>query len=449
MKQIECWTKVSSLLLSMLCHLIFAGFLPDILKVLHALPPKRGPNGGWQGMCFSATIPPRMQQVFSHVLAKDHVSISTLDAAEPPTLAKVPQYSVIIPSVEDTFNALFALLKIEMDTSEGDPKIIVFGTTANLVALYAKAFQGLLNLEVFELHSRLSQPARTRTTGQFKEAKSGIMFASDVIGRGMDFPDVSLVLQVGVPLDADAYTHRVGRTARAGKDGRAVIMLTEIESFYLRDNRQFPIKPYPDSAHFVSATKELAPIMAKALQNTDNDAKRKAYSAYMGFMKGFCKKMQITPADLVKMCNRFAVKGMLSIDVPPMEKRTIGKMGLKGVPGIRFADVSTSSASSGKGSRNQSHGDHAPAALAPLRAGGPVKRARHQGPPDGIFVREFSNHVAESTKPRLGTNNTLEGHEGGNRGGNGRGKQTNRRRQDQRGGYGGGNQDVPPTGGRY
>lgn len=64
-----------------------------------------------------------------------------------------------------------------------------------------------------------------------------------VIGRGMDFPDVSLVLQVGLPADADSYTHRVGRTARAGKDGRAIILLTQDETFFLKLNRQFPIQP--------------------------------------------------------------------------------------------------------------------------------------------------------------------------------------------------------------
>ena len=393
----------------MLYHLTSLGFLPDILKVLHALPPKQGLDGGWQGMCFSATIPPRMQQVFSHVLAKDHVSISTLDASEPPTLAKVPQYSVIIPSVEDTLNALFALLKIEIDATQGDPKIIVFGTTANLVALYAKAFGYLLNLQVFELHSRLSQPARTRATDQFKEAKRGVMFASDVIGRGMDFPDVSLVLQVGVPLDADAYTHRVGRTARAGKDGRAVILLTQIESFYISDNRQFPIKPYTNSSDVVSSAEKLAPMMTNALQNTDDDVKRKAYSAYMGFMKGFCKKMRINPAELVQMCNEFAVKGMLSGDVPPMEKKTIGKMGLKGVPGIRYADASTSSKSLSNGPRNENPGYRALAPDRSFSTSGPTKRLKHQGPPDGP--------AAENAAPEPGTARANGRDRGSSRGG--------------------------------
>ena len=158
---------------------MFLGFLPDILKILRALPPKSGVSGQWQGMCFSATIPPKMEQVLSHVLKKDHVSISTLDASEPPTLAKVSQYSVIIPSVIDTFTGLYSLIREEIRATEEEPKIIVFGTTANMVALYAQVFENQTNLKVYELQSRMSQPARTRATDAFKAAKNGIMFATD------------------------------------------------------------------------------------------------------------------------------------------------------------------------------------------------------------------------------------------------------------------------------
>ena len=135
-------------------------------------------------MCFSATVPPKIKEVLSYVLKQDYSSISTIEAAEPPTLARVPQYSVIIPSVTNTFGALVSLINVELDATKGDPKIIVFGTTANLVALYAKLFknrvlQNQIRFEVYELHSRLSQPQRTRTTEQFRDATTGIMFATD------------------------------------------------------------------------------------------------------------------------------------------------------------------------------------------------------------------------------------------------------------------------------
>ncbi|KAI4179361.1 MAG: hypothetical protein LQ346_007211 [Caloplaca aetnensis] len=328
--------SIRSLVLDEADRMLDQGFLPDILKILNVLPPKKSAN--WQGMCFSATIPPKMQEVFAHVLEPNHVKISTIDASEPPTLDKVPQFSVVVPSVKDTFTSLYLLLQEEIKATVGAPKIIVFGTTAKVVALCAELFRGELGLDVYELHSRLSQPARTKTTDIFKRAKKGILFASDVIGRGMDFPDVSLVVQVGLPSDADAYTHRVGRTARAGKDGRAVILLTEAESFYLIVNPQFPIKPYPASAKILELTRSPDLPVTAALRRVDPVSKDKAYSAYLGFMKTFMKQLKLDAAQLVQMANQFALEGMLCYELPKLEKKTVGKMGLKNTPGISYAE---------------------------------------------------------------------------------------------------------------
>ncbi|KAL8994877.1 MAG: hypothetical protein Q9169_005275 [Polycauliona sp. 2 TL-2023] len=395
------------------------GFLPDIRRILAALPSKQ--SGKWQGMCFSATIPPQMKQVFSHVLKPDHAKVSTIDASEPPTLEKVPQFSIVIPNVKDTFTALHSLLQEEIKATVGESKIIVFGTTAKIVALFAEIFQKQLGLEVFELHSRLSQAARTRTTDVFKTAKKGIMFASDVIGRGMDFPNVSLVVQVGLPSDADAYTHRVGRTARAGKDGRAVILLTEAESFYLRTNPQFPIKPHPASAKIQASLNAPSPITA-AVRSADPLSKDKAYSAYLGFMKTSMNKMKLNPAGLVQMANQFALEGMHCNEVPHLEKRTVGyvsimspnpedifvrlrisdivrnglicrffcwKMGLKGVPGLSYAEAGQPARNIGGGRPaygQQANQQRGPAQQnkrpAPSSASnnekGPSRRQRHQ-----------------------------------------------------------------------
>ena len=138
----------------------------------------------------------------------------------------------------------------------------------------------------------------------------------------MDFPDISLVVQVGIPLNSDAYTHRVGRTARAGKSGRAIIMLTEAESFYLKSNRQFPIMPYPASEQIAKdSTSEL--MVQQAMQIVDDKTKQKAYSAYLGFMRGFESKLRINSAQLVQTANQFATKGMGCPEPPRMEKKTV------------------------------------------------------------------------------------------------------------------------------
>ncbi|KAL8639287.1 MAG: hypothetical protein Q9228_003669 [Teloschistes exilis] len=311
-----------------------AGFLPDVKRILSALPAKA--KGDWQGMCFSATVPSKIKDVLSNVLKPGYTEISTLDESEPPTINGVPQFSIIIPHPEDVFSALLSLINIEAKATKANAKIIVFGTTANLVAMYADLYRLLLPFDIFELHSRLNQSQRTKTASAFKEATSSVMFATDVIGRGMDFPDVSLVIQAGLPANSDAYTHRVGRTARAGKSGRAVIILAEAESFYLKVNRQFPVEPYPDAVRILGDRASVESV-EQALNKIDEKSKTKAYQAYLGFMKTFENKMRINSTQLVKMANQFAVQGMRCAEPPGLEKKVIGKMGLKGVPGLRIA----------------------------------------------------------------------------------------------------------------
>ena len=198
----------------------------------------------------------------------------------------------------------------------------------------------------------------------------------------MDFPNVTLVLQVGLPLDADRYTHRVGRTARAGKDGRAILLLTQAESFFPKINRQFPINSYPAADRIQNDATSRSQIF-NALQVVEPKYKQKAYSAYLGFMKGFLKQMRMNDIDLVKMANVFAMKGMQCSEVPEMEKKTVGKMGLKGVPGIRLAAPSQRD----HPSRKQGPPDNDHAADRDF----PSKRLRHQGIPEPMTTFANSN----------------------------------------------------------
>lgn len=100
-------------------------------------------------------------------------------------------------------------------------KAIIFAPTAALVDFYGQILEKIPGLPpVSVLHSRVSQSKRTNVTNAFREANNGILVATDVVARGMDFPRVTNVLQVGIPADKESYIHRLGRTARAGAEGR-------------------------------------------------------------------------------------------------------------------------------------------------------------------------------------------------------------------------------------
>ncbi|KAF9889454.1 hypothetical protein FE257_007356 [Aspergillus nanangensis] len=326
--------NIQTLVLDEADTMLESGFLADVKQILKLIPPK---STGWQGMCFSATVPPKVKDVVSVVLKPGYSNISTIEKNEAPTHERVPQYHVLMPSVGDTFTTLASLLQLEI---KNNSKIIVFGVTANLVALFARAFsQGLTPLKVFEIHSRLNQNTRTRTTNQFKEADAGILFASDVIGRGMDFPNVDLVIQVGLPSNGEQYVHRVGRTARAGNDGRAIILLTEGESFFMKVNRHLPIQPHPQTDVINGGASLCASNVARAMHNVDEETKQRAYSSFIGFFagSGLLKQLRLDKPGLVQLANELAVEAMECPEPPPMDKKVVGKMGLKGVPGFNYA----------------------------------------------------------------------------------------------------------------
>ena len=212
----------------------------------------------------------------------------------------------------------------------------------------------------------------------------------------MDFPNVTLVLQVGLPTDADCYTHRVGRTARAGKDGRAVLLLTQAESFFLKVNQQFPIFSHPASDEILNDATSRDQIF-NALQSVEPNSKQKAYSAYLGFMKGFLNKLKIDKTGLVRMANSFAIEGMRCNEVPEMEKRTIAKMDLKGVPGIRYR---AAPARGGQPDINRSP----PVREHTANRDGPSRRLRHQDAPEPMenFANGFGQGAPKVLKAGAG-----------------------------------------------
>ena len=91
------------------------------------------------------------------------------------------------------------------------------------------------------MHSRRSQSQRTRVADQFREGSNLIMFSSDVSARGMDYPDVTAVIQVGMPSERAQYIHRLGRTGRAGKQGGGYLLLAEEERPALKMLADLPI----------------------------------------------------------------------------------------------------------------------------------------------------------------------------------------------------------------
>lgn len=141
----------------------------------------------------------------------------------------------------------------------GSSKIIVFMATQDMVDYYTDVLSSILNkpcieededsealvdVEFLKLHGNMDQKERTEVFKTFRQAKSSVLLCTDVGARGLDLPKVDCVVQYTGPLSARDYVHRIGRTARAGSSGSAVIFLTppEIEFVRLLESKRIRIK---------------------------------------------------------------------------------------------------------------------------------------------------------------------------------------------------------------
>lgn len=106
--------------------------------------------------------------------------------------------------------------------------IIIFVSTCNSVQRISYMLK-ILGFNAVPLHGQLSQPKRLSALQKFKSGSHNILVATDVASRGLDIPNVDLVINFDIPSHGKDYIHRVGRTARAGKAGRAVSFVTQYD----------------------------------------------------------------------------------------------------------------------------------------------------------------------------------------------------------------------------
>ncbi|GAK67800.1 DEAD-domain-containing protein [Moesziomyces antarcticus] len=328
------------------------GFRNELEKILKMLPDPVASQR--QSLFFSATIPS-----FVHDVAKlrpDHAFISTLTEQDTNTHEHVPQESYVCSLRECLPRALQVVLA-EAVRYPANHKILVFLPTARSTSLAAAVFSQLRGLagspyaklgQVFEIHSRKSQAVRTKTMETFQSSASGILFSSDVTARGIDIPGISLVLQLGLPSNLEQYIHRLGRTARAGKEGRGVLILADFERFFLGQN---DVKRLPITQLNVAAVEaesgvalgEVAQHVDRVMQGIDATTRSQAYQAHLGFYKGYLKQLRWKPEELIDATNDYA-KDILQWPAqhdgswvgPPLLQKTVSLMGLKGKRGLHI-----------------------------------------------------------------------------------------------------------------
>ncbi|KAH7170402.1 P-loop containing nucleoside triphosphate hydrolase protein [Dactylonectria macrodidyma] len=189
--------------------------LPDVEECLSVLPPATER----QTLLFTATITPEVRALKNMPIkpGKQPVFVCEVDTQSLAIPATLKQMHLQIPVTHKEHYLHTFLL-----TEANEEKSIILFCNRTSTANYLHHLLRMLDHRVTSLHSKLPQRQRIDNLGRFRAAAARILVATDVAARGLDIPEVSLVINYDIPRDPDDYIHRVGRTARAGRKGESV-----------------------------------------------------------------------------------------------------------------------------------------------------------------------------------------------------------------------------------
>ncbi len=188
------------------------GFIPDIERIFKLTPMTR------QTLFFSATMPPEIQRITDTFLHKP----ARIEVSRPAETADTITQNIInIPGKDDRVKRM--ILR-KLLSAEGVKNGIIFCNRKSTVDIVAKSLQKH-EFSARPIHGDLAQSFRMETLGKFRDDEIRFLVASDVAARGLDIPDVSHVFNFDVPIHADDYVHRIGRTGRAGRKGTALMLV--------------------------------------------------------------------------------------------------------------------------------------------------------------------------------------------------------------------------------
>ncbi|WP_033147907.1 DEAD/DEAH box helicase [Prevotella sp. P6B1] len=198
------------------------GFIDDIMKIVKELP------NDCQRIMFSATMPKKIRELAVQLLNDPvEVKIAVSKPAE-----KIHQMAYVCYEPQK--------LKIIQDIfKKGDLKrVIIFSGKKERVKEVTRKLKSM-HVNCDQMHSDLSQQERDEAMYRFKAGQTDVLVATDIVARGIDIDDIRLVINYDVPSDSEDYVHRIGRTARADRDGEAITFVSDTDIYRFQSIEHF------------------------------------------------------------------------------------------------------------------------------------------------------------------------------------------------------------------
>ena len=206
--------QVKILVLDEADHMLELGFIKDIYDLTRKLPKRR------QTLFFSATINDAIKKIAYGIVRQNAIRIQL--SPKDPVAKKIEHYVMFV----DMDHKRFFLERVIAENPEA--KVLVFVRTRVRAERVAKAM-GRVGIEALAIHGDKDQEERTSILRDFRNGICNLLVATDLTARGIDIPDIQIVINYDLPMEPENYVHRVGRTGRASKRGYAYSFCSEQE----------------------------------------------------------------------------------------------------------------------------------------------------------------------------------------------------------------------------
>ncbi|KAK1350517.1 ATP-dependent RNA helicase [Hamiltosporidium tvaerminnensis] len=283
-------------------RILDVGFEDELKNILKLLPENR------QTLMFSATQTSKLEDISRLSLKNKPLRISANPSNHDDLICDNLNQFYILATESKRLAVLYSILK-----RFKNEKVMVFFSTCNSVNFHSQLFN-FIGFKIISLHGKMNQIKRSNSFKNFEKEKTSILFCTDVAARGLDFSNVSTVIQYDVPVDVKEYIHRVGRTARAGKNGNAILFLIPTEEKYIKflETKNMILNEY--------CIERIKKITEKILKIVENNYffKKNAILAFKSFLSSYSslslkEYFDVRKIDIEEFCKSFGLSSMPAI----------------------------------------------------------------------------------------------------------------------------------------